>query len=277
MSENNLTDNLWTALLMARGEIHPIAKRAENPHFGSRYADLASIVEAVVPVLARHGLVLTQPVACADGRVTVTTDVVHAASGVRESLAAVSVPLGRGDAQAVGSAITYARRYGLASGLCLAIDDDDDGEAAVGRGPSSVPRQVRTTRATDGVPPSPAAGTAVPPPPPPSNVVSLAPPPTRPTRDWRIPVGGGAKGERIAMSEASPEHLERFAQWMESRIAGGKCKPEYVEQDREQAQLARAWAAWHRHVAATAPAPAATSNAAEPPPTEEPPPEELLF
>lgn len=261
MSENNLTDNLWTALLMARGEIHPIAKRAENPHFGSRYADLASIVEAVVPVLARHGLLLLQPVGRDQaGGVVVSTDVVHVPTMARESLATVCVPLQRADAQAVGSAITYARRYGIAAGLCLSIDDDDDGEADVGR--TQAPRRRAEEQRHNSQPaPSP-----VPPPPPPAEPGSVVQPPSRPAKDWRIPAGG-KNGGRVQMSQASPEHLERFAQWLDGRIAAGLTKSEYADRDREQVELARQWAAWLRYSAATEQA----QPADEPPPPEEPP------
>lgn len=240
--------SVWDALLAARTEMPTVRKDALNPHFGSRYADLASIVDAVVPVLAKHGLLLLQPVGRdPSGGVVVSTDVVHVPTMARESLATVCVPLQRADAQAVGSAITYARRYGIAAGLCLSLDDDDDGEAAVGR--TQAPRRRAEEQRHNSQP----ATSPVPPPPPPSEPGSVVQPPSRPAKDLRIPAGNGKKGERIQMSQASPEHLERFAQWLDGRITAGLTKAEYADRDREQVELARQWAAWLRYDEPTPP------------------------
>ncbi len=93
-----------------------------------RYADLATVAETARPVLAKAKLGYIQ--GCSDGAdsyVTVTTRLVHESGEWIES--SLSMPTGNGSAQAVGSAISYARRYSLMAILGL-VPDDDDGVAA---------------------------------------------------------------------------------------------------------------------------------------------------
>lgn len=117
-----------------------VAAQAEltNPHkdktanikagFSYRYADLATILDHVRPVLAKHGLAITQDVEDVNGRLAVQTTILHSDGG--------SITFGPliGDAgrdwQGLGSAITYARRYALCAALGIAADDDDDAQTA---------------------------------------------------------------------------------------------------------------------------------------------------
>jgi hypothetical protein len=87
------------------------------------YADMATVVETVQPVLAAHGLAYLQGVSDGDRVVTVTTRLLHkSGEWIEDSL---SMPTGQNTPQAVGSACTYARRYSLMALLGLAPDDDD--------------------------------------------------------------------------------------------------------------------------------------------------------
>jgi hypothetical protein len=130
---------LAAALVKAQADFRPAPKDNANPAFRSRYADLATIVETVRPVLAKHALGFIQPVTSnEDGSITVTTVLVHS-SGETLASPGVTVRPAKGDAQAVGSAITYARRYDLSSLLGIVADDDDDGNAAVGGRPTPKP------------------------------------------------------------------------------------------------------------------------------------------
>ena len=124
--------NLYKALLKVQGEIGSIAKDSKNPFFKSSYLSLNGVREAVLPVLSKHGIVLSQPTVYVDGKSFISTELAHAESGeVLKSMTEVvcSKP---GDAQNFGSGMSYSRRYGLMSILCLAADDDD-GNGAVGR------------------------------------------------------------------------------------------------------------------------------------------------
>ena len=115
--------NVCKALAAAQGKLRKAVKDSTNPHFRSRYADLESVIEAMREPFASEGLAVVQSV---DEGNLVTT--IFHASG--ESITS-SVPLyiQKQDMQGVGSAITYARRYGLAA-ACGISQTDDDGEAA---------------------------------------------------------------------------------------------------------------------------------------------------
>jgi hypothetical protein len=98
-----------------------------NPHFKSKYADLASVWDACRVPLSKHGLAVLQPVRADGPSVTVTTILAHSSGEwISESL---TMTAQQNTPQAVGSAITYGRRYGLSSMVGIA-PDDDDGNAA---------------------------------------------------------------------------------------------------------------------------------------------------
>jgi hypothetical protein len=125
---------LFAALAKAQGQMGAAKKGAANPHFKSKFADLASVLEAILPPLNANGLALVQMPGHSEDKVTLTTMITHSSGGWMCSKAATA--LGRkNDAQAVGSAITYLRRYCAQAALALPAVDDD-GEAAMGRGNS---------------------------------------------------------------------------------------------------------------------------------------------
>ncbi|MBF0503395.1 MAG: ERF family protein [Candidatus Riflebacteria bacterium] len=120
------------ALAKAQGMIKPASFDASNPHYRSKYASLASIMEAGRAALSANNVAIVQGTSVEENRVVVTTMLIHSSGEwIRDSLA---IKLIREDAQTVGSTITYARRYSLASMAGIVSDsDDDDGEKAVGR------------------------------------------------------------------------------------------------------------------------------------------------
>lgn len=154
-------DKIATALSGAQAEMKGAAKDATNPHFQSRYADLASIWEACRIPLTRHGLSVIQAPGYEPSengsmaRGTLTTVLLHTSGQFFKST--LAAPLPKADAQGVGSVLTYLRRYALAAMVGIA-PDDDDGEAATGRGSKSpvskgsrvdtAPAPVRVTPAT---------------------------------------------------------------------------------------------------------------------------------
>lgn len=127
------TAALFTALAKAQGEMGAAKKSAANPHFKSKFADLATVLDAILPALNKHGLALVQMPGKADGNVTLTTMITHSSGGWLMSKAATDMGRGSGP-QAVGSAITYLRRYCAQAALALPAEDDD-GERAEGRDP----------------------------------------------------------------------------------------------------------------------------------------------
>jgi len=127
MTRSDAINELGTALAAAQAEILPAKKDAENPHFRSRYADLASVWAACRVALPAHGLAVIQsPRLVPAGElwlVELETLLIHASGQwVADTLA---VPVNPGSAQAVGSAVTYARRYALAAFVGVAPEDDD--------------------------------------------------------------------------------------------------------------------------------------------------------
>ena len=100
--------------------------RAETGQFGYSYATLDAITQAIRPILAKHGLSVMQDVQIVEGRLAVTTTLLHA-SGQTISFGPLIGTTGT-TWQQVGSGISYARRYQLLSALGLAAGDDDDAQ-----------------------------------------------------------------------------------------------------------------------------------------------------
>lgn len=124
-------ENIYAALAAAQAEFKPIAKNCVNPAFGSKYADLQSILDGTRPVLNRHGLYLFQRVMSSKDGVSVETCVTHTSGGTLSSgVLFIPVISPKNPAQAFGSAETYARRYSLSAFLGVCDDEDDDGNRA---------------------------------------------------------------------------------------------------------------------------------------------------
>jgi hypothetical protein len=115
------------ALAKAQGSMPSALRSSTNPHFRSKYADLAAIREAAREPLATNGLSIVQGIRTVPNGLECETILFHASGqSIRETL---TIPVGKMDAQSLGSAATYARRYSLMSLLGLA-SEDDDGESA---------------------------------------------------------------------------------------------------------------------------------------------------
>lgn len=136
-----------TALAKAQLKFGKALKNAENPHYKRRYADLASCLEAVTTALNEEGLALVQQAHDAEHGVAIETIVYHT-TGESISFGKLFVPVSKNDAQGYGSALTYARRYGV---MLLGIaPEDDDGEAASKAPPKPI-RKARTKEILEGV------------------------------------------------------------------------------------------------------------------------------
>lgn len=125
MSENK---NIYAAFVKAQKGFAPALKTSTNPHFKSRYADLAACVEAVIDALNDNGIGLIQKTHQDERGVTVETMFVHE-SGESMSGGTLHVPAAKQDPQGYGSALSYARRYSLMA-ACGIAPEDDDGNAA---------------------------------------------------------------------------------------------------------------------------------------------------
>ncbi len=113
-----------TAFVRAQKAFGPALKTSTNPHFKTKYADLAACVEAVIESLNANGIALIQQSSeCTDG-VIVETLFLHE-SGESMSSGKLHVPAAKQDPQGYGSALTYARRYSLMAACGIAPEDDD--------------------------------------------------------------------------------------------------------------------------------------------------------
>ena len=129
MNKSESIKNIAGALVKFQASVSKVAKESNNPFFKKKYASLANILDTIQKPLSECGLAISQfPDADA-----LTTIIVHSDSGEWMESSYVMPVVKQNDPQAMGSAITYARRYALGSILNLNIDDDDDGEKAMGR------------------------------------------------------------------------------------------------------------------------------------------------
>lgn len=129
MNKSDTIAELAKAMATAQGEIENAGKNAANPHFKSRYADLAEVLNTVRPVMSKHGISISQFPAFDSGIASVETIVMHTSGEWMTGTS--SAPVTKQDAQGVGSALTYLRRYSLAAIAGIA-QEDDDGNGAVG-------------------------------------------------------------------------------------------------------------------------------------------------
>lgn len=123
-------DLITAALAKAQSEIENPSKDNVNPHFKSRYADLATVLEVCREPLSKHGLSVTQPLFMEGDKVVLATILSHTSGQWIKSF--IPLPIQKPGSQEIGSCITYMRRYSLAA-LVGIFQEDDDAEAAEGR------------------------------------------------------------------------------------------------------------------------------------------------
>lgn len=155
MEKSEKIGTLAAALVAAQPKIEGATKDKENPAFrGAKYADLASVMDACKDALNEQGITVVQSPQPSDvGKLSLETVLLHK-SGEWIS-GTITMPLAKNDPQGYGSALTYARRYGLAAmvGVC---PEDDDGNAASGKTPTPHRASTLARPATKPTSPPPA-------------------------------------------------------------------------------------------------------------------------
>ena len=133
MNKSDSIKSLAEALAKAQADFSAVPFNATNPFLKNKYADLGAIIQSAKPVLAKHGLSVSQLAESEAGSIGVTTMLMHSSGEWVAST--ISLPIsdekGKSSAQVAGSVITYLRRYALASVLGLYADEDCDGNAPV--------------------------------------------------------------------------------------------------------------------------------------------------
>lgn len=130
---------IYHALAAAQAQMGKAIKDANNPAFRSKYADLASVMDACLPALNANGVAVYQPTIDDETGRFVETILAHESGETIKCRVPLIVQ--KNDMQGYGSAVTYARRYGL---MCMAgiAPEDDDGNAAAKAAPHETQRQT---------------------------------------------------------------------------------------------------------------------------------------
>lgn len=133
MNKTDTIQKLSEALSKAQAEFPPVPFNAVNPFLKNRYADLGGIIQTAKPILAKHGLAVSQLAEGEGNTTSVTTILMHSSGEWISSTISMDMEAekGKSQAQAVGSVITYLRRYSLASILGLYADEDTDGNKPI--------------------------------------------------------------------------------------------------------------------------------------------------
>jgi hypothetical protein len=221
MNRSESITELSAALAKAQGAIRAAPKEGEasgmRPGLTYHYATLADVWSACRAALAANGLAVVQSPRLTTTSVEVETLLAHSSGQWLSSL--LEVPLAQRTAHAIGSAITYARRYSLAAMVGVVADDDDDAQAAQPRLPTrtealDASREVgRTARLKAKV--AAAAVEAAPVPPPPDEV----PPPTEESAPTptaaQVPFG---RHKGVPVTELSMEQLAWYQAAAEAEL-----------------------------------------------------------
>lgn len=126
---------LYSAFVKAQSEIPKVIRDANNPYFNSKYLTLEGLIEVVKKAFSNNGLAFSQEPTTIEINnkiyVQIVTNIIHE-SGVEFPPKVFQMPVSKTGEQAIGSAITYAKRYALQSIVGISADEDDDANSAVG-------------------------------------------------------------------------------------------------------------------------------------------------
>lgn len=115
--------SIHSAIVKFQSQLRPVNKDSENPFFKSSYADLSSILQAVVPLLTENDLAIIQPMRVENGVTILVTKIIHSSGDFLQS--EMILP-SHADPQKFGSLITYYKRYQLQAILGVSTKDEDD-------------------------------------------------------------------------------------------------------------------------------------------------------
>jgi hypothetical protein len=125
-------EQLAKALSAAQAEFGTVPQSGMNPFHKSKYSTIEDYVNAAKPILAKHGLSISQAPNLLEGQFVLTTILMHQSG--EHLVSNQPIFSAKQDAQSMGSAITYARRYAYGAVLGMASGDfDDDGNAATAK------------------------------------------------------------------------------------------------------------------------------------------------
>ena len=123
---------IYEKLLEIQASTPTLHKDARNPHFGNTYVTLDTVLEKIVPLLNERGIVLIQA-PDNNGPEPALRTILYDTEDGSSVEGSMPLVLERAGPQALGSAITYYRRYHILAMMGLTADEDDDGEKATAR------------------------------------------------------------------------------------------------------------------------------------------------
>lgn len=211
------------AMALFQANVGNVKKGSANPFFKSKYADLGDILTGIRKPLADAKLAIIQAPEQFEGEVVMTTMLVHESGEWFRSKLKMR-PKDAGP-QAIGSVITYMRRYSMSSMLCIATDEDDDGNQAEGRtgGKQQAKRPAATTTAKK--PAKPAAAKPAEKKAPPANGGEVVFSPTKPVWDE------GA--ERYKCANCANYTITTFSEKYAGHISYCDCGYKYAWEEEE--------------------------------------------
>lgn len=142
MKTSETIELISAALVSMQSEAQHANFDSKNPHFKSKYASLAEVIDTAKPVLAKHGLAVIQLPAFREniGHVLCTRIIHSSGQWIEDEMRLNPI---KDDPQGLGSALTYARRYSIPGVCMIASEDDDDGNRA-SHGPNVTPIQAKS-------------------------------------------------------------------------------------------------------------------------------------
>lgn len=146
MNKSETIGKLAKAIALAQLEVENAVKDTKNEFFKSSYADLAAVLNVIRPVFSKHNIAIVQLPSFASPIASVETMLIHESGEFISNVC--SSPVGKQDAQGIGSAITYLRRYSLAA-FCGIAQEDDDGNGASDKGNTKPPANKPQTKTVE--------------------------------------------------------------------------------------------------------------------------------
>lgn len=145
MRTSNETTKIFKALAAFRSVLKQPSKDANNPFFKSTYVTLDGVVKAIDEAIKGTGLSYSQEATSEGNQISVSTHVFHE-SGEFISYDPLTLPTTKADAQAFGSAVTYAKRYALGAVFGVTSDVDDDGNSTSGK---NAPKNANSSKSNE--------------------------------------------------------------------------------------------------------------------------------
>lgn len=151
MNKSDSIKNITQALLKVQAEMPPVTFDSTNKFLGNRYVSFGKVIETAKPVLAKHEIMLSQPVVGGEGQIGVETILLHSSGEWISSIAMIPIDSekGKSAAQVAGSNISYLRRYSLSAMLGIYSEEDTDGNSGSPI-PAQRPRPRQPEANTDG-------------------------------------------------------------------------------------------------------------------------------